>query len=72
MIPSACTRATRTEDPTLATEEVPCVRIGRRVLYDVEDLRRWIATRKAGGDRSINRRERQASKTAQELDKKGY
>jgi excisionase family DNA binding protein len=30
------------------TGEIPCVRIGRAVRYDPEDLRAWIARRKSG------------------------
>jgi excisionase family DNA binding protein len=26
--------------------DIPCVRIGRSVRYDLEDLRAWIASRK--------------------------
>ena len=29
--------------------DLPCVRIGRRVLYDPCDLQDWIATRKEDG-----------------------
>ena len=32
----------RGEDP------IPTIRIGRRVLYPVDDLRRWIEARKEG------------------------
>ena len=28
--------------------DLPCVRIGRRVLYDPTDLRRWIDSQKGG------------------------
>lgn len=28
---------------------LPCVRVGRRVLYSPDDLRRWIKTCKEGG-----------------------
>lgn len=28
--------------------DLPCVRIGRRVLYSVDDLRTWIAKKKGG------------------------
>ena len=30
--------------------DVPCVRIGTRVLYDPADLRSWIFTKKGGQD----------------------
>ena len=29
--------------------DLPCVRIGRRVLYDPADLRQWIDAQKRGG-----------------------
>lgn len=29
--------------------DLPCVRIGRRVLYSVDDLRCWIDEQKTGG-----------------------
>ena len=29
--------------------DLPCVRIGRRVLYDLADLQRWIDSQKQGG-----------------------
>lgn len=29
--------------------DLPCVRIGRRILYDPADLRAWICTRKGNG-----------------------
>lgn len=29
--------------------ELPCVRIGRRVLYDPRDITAWIDKRKEGG-----------------------
>lgn len=29
---------------------IPCVRIGRRVLYSVDSLRQWIAAQEKGGD----------------------
>jgi len=32
-----------------AAGEVPVVRIGRRVLYDRQDLRRFVSSRKGGG-----------------------
>jgi predicted DNA-binding transcriptional regulator AlpA len=28
--------------------DLACVRIGRRVLYSVDDLRRWIESKKGG------------------------
>ncbi len=31
------------------TGGLPCVRIGRRCLYDPADLRRWIESQKQGG-----------------------
>ena len=31
---------------TVPRGDLPCVRIGSRVLYDVDDLRAWIARRK--------------------------
>lgn len=30
--------------------EVPCIRIGRRVLYDPVDLREWIQRRKGASN----------------------
>jgi len=30
--------------------ELPCVRIGRRVLYDPRDITAWIDKQKKGGD----------------------
>jgi len=30
--------------------DLPCVRIGRRVLYAVDELRRWIDAQKKGGE----------------------
>ena len=31
--------------------EIPCIRIGRRVLYDPRDLRAWIDSKKEEGQR---------------------
>lgn len=30
--------------------DLPAVRVGRRVLYDPDDLRRWIDAQKKGGE----------------------
>ena len=30
--------------------DLPCVRIGRRVLYDVADIRKWIESKKGGAE----------------------
>ena len=30
--------------------DLPCVRIGRRVLYSVDDLRRWIDQKRGGAE----------------------
>lgn len=30
--------------------DLPCVRIGRRVLYAVDELRRWIDAQEKGGE----------------------
>lgn len=31
--------------------DIPCVRIGKRVLYDPQDIRAWIIDRKEGARR---------------------
>ncbi len=31
--------------------EIPCVRLGKAVLYPVDALREWLAQRAKGGDR---------------------
>jgi hypothetical protein len=33
--------------------DLPCVRIGRRVLYDPRDLQRWIEARKASANAPV-------------------
>ena len=33
-----------------ASREIPHIRLGRCVRYPVDDLRRWIAEHKEGGD----------------------
>lgn len=33
---------------TVPRGDMPCVRIGTRVLYDPEDIRRWIDRKKGG------------------------
>lgn len=38
----------RTISTLTANQEIPHVRIGRRVLYPVADLQRWIDERKCG------------------------
>jgi excisionase family DNA binding protein len=34
--------------------EIPCVRLGRSVRYDVEDLRAYVASKKSGGPAGAN------------------
>lgn len=40
--------STRTLWKLTSRGEIPCVRVGRRVLYEVEQLRQWLASNRSG------------------------